>query len=365
MISLPLELRILVYDLLDGSELVNLYRVLGKSLVELRGFYMLVKECKYETGHLYPLLKIESLLSDEEIKAILDLEPLIKGIMVTDLAILIKAIAQGIRKITHVFLKCKYITAATSRELVNALTRSSTPCRISHLDLSVNDIGAIGAKEISKLIRVPRSTITHLFLAHNNIGVGGVKALSGTIKHGNSRLQSLHLEYNNIKHTGTEILVDALVSLRLVCTLTLLNLENNSIGDVGAQAVANCPSCITHFYLGNNKIGDAGFKALIQLFHDRSSIHMHLNNNRIGDAGALAFSNTLLLLLHGKVKMQRNIELNLEGNEIGDAGGLAIIETVQSIGSMLVSLKLGRNHFGISVIDVAKLSSLTRDFIVE
>ncbi|KAF9308059.1 hypothetical protein BGZ91_007991 [Linnemannia elongata] len=75
-------------------------------------------------------------------------------------------------------------------------------------------------------------------------------------------------------------------------TLTTLNLDENSIGDNGAQALAEAlktNSTLTTLELQNNSIGYNGVQALAEALKTNSTLTtLYLDGNSIGDNGAEA-----------------------------------------------------------------------------
>lgn len=86
-----------------------------------------------------------------------------------------------------------------ARELANAILHSS----IRELDLSFNRIGDDGARELAKALRT-KTNLENLHLKFNEIGPHGAHDLAEALLQ-NDSLQSLAVHYNNIGDTATAI----------------------------------------------------------------------------------------------------------------------------------------------------------------
>ncbi|XP_068741569.1 protein NLRC5-like [Montipora capricornis] len=85
------------------------------------------------------------------------------------------------------------------------------------MDLSVNDLGSLGAKEVQKFLVSTGCKLNSLNLSHNKLTDEGAEHLSAALKHSNCKLNSLNLRNNNIinkaafrksvKHINCKVLV--------------------------------------------------------------------------------------------------------------------------------------------------------------
>ena len=128
-------------------------------------------------------------------------------------------------------------------------------------------------------------TLTELTVYKESIGDAGANALAEALKV-NKTLMALGVSCNSIGQAGAIALADA---LKVNNTLTTLNASGNSIGAAGAIAIAKAlkvNKTLTELYVGGNSISEAGASAL---------------------AGALKVNNTLT-------------ELDAGGNGIGKSG---------------------------------------------
>ncbi|KAF9391584.1 ATP-binding cassette, sub-B (MDR TAP), member 4 [Podila verticillata] len=88
-------------------------------------------------------------------------------------------------------------------------------------------------------------------------------------------------------------------------TLTTLDLKSNSIGDDGAQALAEAlktNNTLTALYLGDNSIGDDGAQVLAEALKTNLTLTtLYLEDNSIGDNGAQALAEVLQTNLTCKI----------------------------------------------------------------
>ncbi|KAF9541901.1 hypothetical protein EC957_002606 [Mortierella hygrophila] len=96
------------------------------------------------------------------------------------------------------------------------------------------NLSLTSARDKVVLSVMANSTLTTLDLEDNSIGDYGTQALSEALKT-NSTLTTLNLRDNSIRDTGAQALSEA---LKTNSTLTALDLEDNLIEDNGAQALS-------------------------------------------------------------------------------------------------------------------------------
>ena len=183
--------------------------------------------------------------------------------------------------------------------------------------------------------------VTHLYLDDNNLGDTGAQYVSEALRSGNCQLTQLSLGNNNIGDAGAQYVSEALRSGN--CQLTQLYLDNNNIGDAGARYVSealrsgNCH--LTVLFLNGNNIGDAGAQYVSEALRS-GNCHLtllFLNGNNIGDAGTQYVSEALR---SGNCQLTL---LLLSNNNIGDAGAQYVSEALRSGNCQLTLLSLGNN----------------------
>ncbi|XP_035991942.1 nucleotide-binding oligomerization domain-containing protein 2 [Fundulus heteroclitus] len=159
-----------------------------------------------------------------------------------------------------------------------------------------------------------------------------------------------------------------------------LQLDNNSVGDVGVEQLLPCMHICNSLYLRNNNITDEGIRKLIdKVIHLDSFQKIALFNNRLTDACTQHFSyllktrqNFLSLRLgnnnitaEGAKQLAEGLKCNnslqylgLWGNRIGDEGAEALAKALQNSKS-IVWLSLVGN--GVGSTGACALSNIIRN----
>lgn len=138
------------------------------------------------------------------------------------------------------------------------------------------------------------SSIEYLDLGENEISDEAAAALSAMLQV-NQTLTMLRLHRCQMGDSQIGLLMDGLDSNR--CSLTHLWLNDNSIGDSGAEATAEMLKSnrtLTVVYLHYNEIGDEGVKALANAIRLNESLETcYLDGNQCGIEGIRAFETAL------------------------------------------------------------------------
>ncbi|XP_068743329.1 NACHT, LRR and PYD domains-containing protein 12-like [Montipora capricornis] len=100
------------------------------------------------------------------------------------------------------------------------------------MDLAVNDLGSLGAKEVQKFLVNTGCKLNSLNLAGNKLTDKAAEHLSAALKHSNCKLNSLNLVRNELTDEGAEHLSAALKHSN--CKLNSLDLRNNNITNKAA-----------------------------------------------------------------------------------------------------------------------------------
>ncbi|KAF9201931.1 hypothetical protein BGZ59_002435, partial [Podila verticillata] len=233
----------------------------------------------------------------------------------------------------------KKIHIVLPQEFVKILSfRPAHPHKLSFELLT----GRLGEKEFGILAKTLRanSTLTILNLQSNSIGANGAQALAEALKT-NSTLTTLNLDNNLIGDNGAQALAEV---LKTNSTLTTLNLDNNRIGDNGAQALAEAlktNSTLTTLNLQENKIWYKGLLAFSEAFKSNTNLStLDLRNNLI--------ENKVISAWAEKFKTNSTLTtLNLDNNEIEGNGARAqaLAEALKT-NSTLTTLNLKSNGIG-------------------
>uniref|UniRef100_A0A8C5Q8Z4 Nucleotide binding oligomerization domain containing 2 n=1 Tax=Leptobrachium leishanense TaxID=445787 RepID=A0A8C5Q8Z4_9ANUR len=152
----------------------------------------------------------------------------------------------------------------------------------------------------------------------------------------NLNVDHLKLTYCRIGPAECTALANVLKHLK---NPTGLQLDDNSIGDIGLEQLIPCLHICKALYLRNNSITDKGIcKLLDQALHWENFQKIALGNNFITGVGAQR-------LAEGLRENQSIQYLGLWGNKVGDVGSQAIAEALQHNRS-LIWLSLVSNDIG-------------------
>eukprot|EP00475_Leptophrys_vorax_P039373 TRINITY_DN7107_c0_g1_i2.p1 TRINITY_DN7107_c0_g1~~TRINITY_DN7107_c0_g1_i2.p1 ORF type:complete len:568 (+),score=141.95 TRINITY_DN7107_c0_g1_i2:151-1854(+) len=200
-------------------------------------------------------------------------------------------------------------------------------------------------------------------LSCNKLGDAGAKLfMTEVFANGmNSNISDLNLSFNSIGPEGGFFVGESLVNDR---TLTTLNLNNNSIGLSGAEALAKAitepTSCLSQLFLAMNSIPGEGAAELASAF--RSNPHplkiLFIPGNPFEDGGvsAIAFS---LAQVGSSCRVKA---IDFSATNIGDSAAMAIGNMVSKL-MWLETLFAFKNKItdeGVACI-AEGLSSIARD----
>ncbi|XP_068384881.1 nucleotide-binding oligomerization domain-containing protein 2 isoform X2 [Eschrichtius robustus] len=203
---------------------------------------------------------------------------------------------------------------------------------VGHLKLTFCSVGPAECAALAFVLRHLRQPVA-LQLDHNSVGDIGVEQLLPCL----GVCKALYLRDNNVSDRG----ICKLTEHALRCErLQKLALGNNHITAVGAEVLAQGLRANTSLqFLGfwGNKVGDRGAQALAEALGDHQSLRwLSLVGNNIGSVGAQA----LALMLEKNVALE---ELCLEENHVQDEGVCCLAKGLEKNSSLKV-LKLSNNR---------------------
>jgi len=203
----------------------------------------------------------------------------------------------------------------------NVLLRSPYLGRVESLDLSFNGLCDGGALLVARSRSTPR--LRALYLTDNGqISGKGVEALAASPQlsglrvldvSGNdvndagvqaivesrflTKLHTLRLYGNHIGDAGAAQLAGSALLTRMLKRNPKLDLRSNTIGPVGALALAASPQLgvAAGLDLSGNYLGDEGVRALAESPHLTGLRRLGLRQNYIGDVGAAALATSHLM----------------------------------------------------------------------
>ena len=215
-------------------------------------------------------------------------------------------------------LGCKQI-----QPLLAISDKKCNHAKLRRLNLHGNEIEDEGVRHLAEALTHSNCKLNSLHLSGNDsISGKGVKHLAKALTHGNCKLNSLHLSGNDsISGKGVKHLAEALTHSN--CKLNRLHLSgNDSISGEGVKHLAkaltdsNCKLNSLHLS-GNDSISDEGVKHLAEALTDSNcklnSLHLS-GNDSISDEGVKHLADALT-----KRNCKLNI-LNLSLNKVRNEG---------------------------------------------
>ncbi|XP_077419783.1 nucleotide-binding oligomerization domain-containing protein 2 isoform X2 [Vanacampus margaritifer] len=213
----------------------------------------------------------------------------------------------------------------------NMAEEALSKLEVDHLKLTYCNIGPVECTALAYVLQHLRSPVG-IELDNNSVGDVGVEQLLPCLH----ICKSLYLRNNNITDEG----IRKLIAKGIQCdNLQKIALFNNRLTDACAQHVSHLLKTKQNFLslrLGNNNITSEGAKQLAKgLACNHSLKHLGLWGNRIGDSGAEAIAGAL----EGSKTL---IWLSFVGNGVGSAGARALAKMLKS-GTSLEELWLTEN----------------------
>ncbi|XP_061125356.1 NACHT, LRR and PYD domains-containing protein 3-like isoform X4 [Syngnathus typhle] len=138
----------------------------------------------------------------------------------------------------------------------------SSPCSLSELDLSDNDLGDDGLEALAAGLAKPQCALQVLELKKCNLSKKSCEALASVLSSPGS-LRELDLSDNDLGDDGLEALAAGLAKPH--CTLQVLKLKKCKLSKKSCEALASVlssPSSLRELDLGYNNLGDDGLEAL-------------------------------------------------------------------------------------------------------
>eukprot|EP00808_Paulinella_micropora_P018556 g67841.t1 len=206
------------------------------------------------------------------------------------------------------------------------------------LDLSSQNLGAVGASAVAKGLQV-NQTLTTLHLWDNNIGAEGAAHIAAAVKENKEcKLQTLDISGNVIGPEGAAAIANM---LKVNTALQVLNFYGNNIGPEGAAAIADMlkvNEALQVLILIDNNIGPEGAKAVANMLKVNQSIErIYIQGDWIPVAAVVIAS---LLTVNSTLTA-----LDIGKNIIGPQGAQSIADAIK-VNSTLISIKLEFNGIG-------------------
>ncbi|XP_051735706.1 NACHT, LRR and PYD domains-containing protein 12-like isoform X6 [Ctenopharyngodon idella] len=194
----------------------------------------------------------------------------------------------------------------------------SNPSHLRELNLSGNNLGDSGVKNLSDLLMNPQFKLEKLHLNRCSITEEQCVILTSALKSNPSHLRELDLSENNLGNTGVKHLCDVLKDSH--CKLERLSLSLCYMTDEGCSALTSAlksnPSHLRELNLSWNNLGDSGVKNLSDLL-----MNPQFKLEKL-DLSYCSITEKQCVILTSALKSNPSHlrELNLSGNELGNTG---------------------------------------------
>ncbi|XDV23283.1 hypothetical protein PO909_027923 [Leuciscus waleckii] len=190
------------------------------------------------------------------------------------------------------------------------------PLLLRELNLSGRKLEDSNVKKLAALLQDRHCKLNILQLSDCRITEEGYKALASALRSNPSHLIELDLTGNDPGQSGVKQLLDG---LKENCKLEKLRLSDCSITEEGYKALASAlrsnPSHLIELDLTGNDPGQSGVKELNDLLQDTNcQLKLRLNNNSITEEGCSALTSAF------NSNPSNLIELDLSGNKLGNSG---------------------------------------------
>ncbi|XP_048025520.1 uncharacterized protein LOC125254758 isoform X12 [Megalobrama amblycephala] len=205
------------------------------------------------------------------------------------------------------------------------------------LNLSGRELGDTRVKQISALLQDKHCTVNRLMLNNNSITAEGCAALTSAFNSNPSNLE-LDLSANNLGNSGIEEICPLLENTQ--CRLTKLKLSDCSITEEGYKALASAlrsnPSHLIELDLTGNDPGQSGVKELDDLLQDE---HCKLKISRFLKSPAAQEACDYLTKVLGESPLLLT-ELDLSEDKLGDLDGEKLSAFLMDSHSKVEKIKL-------------------------
>ncbi|KAL1276473.1 hypothetical protein QQF64_036096, partial [Cirrhinus molitorella] len=202
------------------------------------------------------------------------------------------------------------------------------PLLLRELNLSRRELGDTRVNQIAALLQDKHCKLNKLILCDCSITEKQCLILTSALKSNPSHLRELDLSGNELRNTGVNYLCDVLKVSH--CKLDRLRLRICLMTDKGCSALTSAlksnPSHLRELELSKNKIGDSGVKTICDLLrkpHCKLE-KLQLSGCSITEEGYKALASAL------RSNPSHLIELDLTGNDPGQSGVKQLNDLLQS-----------------------------------
>ena len=242
---------------------------------------------------------------------------------------IVKAL-KGISTLRKLYLSNVNISDEVADDIAAAISCNT---QIEVLDVSGNNIKAMGAMKIGENLQHIYTPKTLFISNNNNIAADDVAAVIS----GNACLQELYICRKNIQTTGAKVIIKALQGTRI---LTKIHFGNNIISDEAANDIAAVVSSNTklkEIEISGSKLQTTGAIKIMKVLQGIFTLEkLYLNNNNINEEAA----DDIAAAISCNIYLQ---ELNISKNDLQTSGNIKIARSLQKISS-LAKLYISHNN---------------------
>ncbi|XP_016104423.1 NACHT, LRR and PYD domains-containing protein 3-like [Sinocyclocheilus grahami] len=263
----------------------------------------------------------------------------------------VKLICTGLENIRCKLEILRLSNCSITEEGYTALASAlrSNPSHLIELDLTGNDPGPSGVKQLNDLLLDPNCQLKTLSLCNCSITEEECLILTSALKSNPSHLRELNLSRNKLGDSGVKNLSDLLMNPQ--CKLEKLNLCNCSITEeeclILTSALKSNPSHLRELNLSRNKLGDSGVKNLSDLLMNPQCKLEKLNLCLC----SITKKQCLILTPALKSNPSHLRELNLSQNKLGDSG-------VKNLSDLLMNTQCKLEKLNLCLCSITKKQCL-------
>ncbi|XP_058617837.1 NACHT, LRR and PYD domains-containing protein 12-like isoform X3 [Onychostoma macrolepis] len=207
------------------------------------------------------------------------------------------------------------------------------PLLLRELNLSGHELGDTRVNQIAALLQDKHCQLNTLILNNSCITEGGCRVLAAALNSNPSNLTELDLSENKLGNPGMKIILTLFENVQ--CRLEKLKLNCISITDEGCAALASAfNSNLRELDLSRNQIRDSGVTEISSLLRNSQTLQiLRLSDCSITEEGYKALSSAL------RSNPSHLIELDLTGNDPGQSGVKQLSDLLQDPNFQLKTLR--------------------------
>ncbi|KAK1946871.1 Leucine-rich repeat-containing protein 74B [Phytophthora citrophthora] len=220
-------------------------------------------------------------------------------------------------------VKDKILAAASQTTRRNSSGEPQEGCILTVLNLSKNELGRKGCKQVASFLDVCR-TLTYLDLSHTTLG-GDDEAFApvAVAIESHPSLKRVNLSHNSIGERGGILLGTMLTSPS--CVVRVLDVSWNSIRRTGAVALGlamRTNTSLKNLQMSMNRCGDGGGEQLAAALACNTTLaQLDLSHNALTGVSAVAFGFFLR-------QNQSLRTLDMKDNSLGEVGARALLRAI-------------------------------------